>query len=148
MDRIINIDGIVITDLKKIAHPKGDIFHIIRKGDDGYIDFGELYSSSVNFKEIKAWKKHFIMTCNIVVGYGIVKIVLIDKRKESKTFNKIDEFILSKEDYFRLSIPPGLWYGFEGLSAKNLILNFADIIHDSEEQINIDYKTSKFNYKW
>lgn len=149
MDRVINIDGIIIAELKQIFHPKGDIFHIIKKDDNGYVDFGELYSSTVNYNQIKAWKKHYLMTCNIVIVSGEIKIVIIDKRKESKTYNKIDKFILSKEDYFRISIPPGLWYGFKGLGkSKNVIINFADIVHDPNEQVNIDYKKSEFNYKW
>ena len=46
----------------------------------------------------------------------------------------IYKVILSKEPYFRLSVPPGIWFGFKGLSSDlNLICNVSNIPHDTYE---------------
>ena len=88
MDRIIEMEGVMTTPLKKIEHPKGDLFHIMRKDEKSYKGFGEVYISTINFEDVKAWKKHFKMTCNFVVPLGKIKIVLVDLRENSKSINK------------------------------------------------------------
>lgn len=52
------IEGIVITNLKRISVPDGDILHGMKKTDVGYKDFGEIYFSYILKDKIKAWKIH------------------------------------------------------------------------------------------
>ena len=79
----INIDGVILTPLKKILHPKGDIFHGMKKDDNGYVGFGEAYFSTINNGEIKGWNKHKRMTLNLVVPMGEVTFVIYDDREKS-----------------------------------------------------------------
>ena len=137
MDRMILIDGVIITPLNIIPHEKGDIFHAMRVDSPGYVGFGEAYFSTIKFGEIKAWKKHFKMTLNLIVPIGEVKFVLYDDRENSKTNKIFNEIILSKENYNRLTIPHEIWMGFKGLAkSDNIILNIANYVHDPEEQVN------------
>jgi dTDP-4-dehydrorhamnose 3,5-epimerase len=141
------IDGILFSPAKKIYHEFGDIFHIMRNFDQGFVGFGEVYISNVKYNEIKAWKRHFQMTSNMVVPMGIVKIVIFDDRLQSSTNGIFNEFLLSPENYYRLTIPPNLLYGFKGLGKNtNMIINIADIPHDPIEQIN--YNKDFLTYKW
>ena len=142
------IEGVSLTKLKKIPHPKGDILHCIKKSDIGFNEFGEAYFSRINKGEIKAWKRHFEMYLNLTVPVGEVKFVIYDSRKESQSFNKYFEINLSLENYLRLSISPNLWFGFKGLKSENLVLNIANIEHNPEEQENIPYDSSIINYDW
>ena len=41
--------------------------------------FGEIYFSNINSLCIKAWKKHKIMTLNLIVPIGKVRFVFHDK---------------------------------------------------------------------
>ena len=66
---------IILTDLKKIHLKDGDVFHCLKKGDNGYVNFGELYFSRVNFNKIKGWKRHRKITLNLVVPYGEVEFI-------------------------------------------------------------------------
>mgnify|MGYP005671907601 CR=1 FL=1 len=66
MDKI-NINGIILTPLKIINHPKGNLFHCMKKIDEGYAGFGEAYFSSINFGEIKGWNRHKKMTLNFII---------------------------------------------------------------------------------
>ena len=70
------MDKIILTPLKIISNPKGDIFKVIKKNDAGFVSFGEVYFSTVNKNEIKGWKKHRKMTLNIVVPIGEIKFVI------------------------------------------------------------------------
>ena len=143
----IMIDGIIITPLKKITNPRGDLFHIIKKSSAGYIDFGEAYISTIIKNEIKGWKKHHSMTLNLVVPVGEIRIVIFDDRNYSVTKGKFQEIVLSKENYLRLTIPPQLWVAFQGVSDNtNMLFNIADIEHDPSETSNLEI--TEITYSW
>jgi dTDP-4-dehydrorhamnose 3,5-epimerase len=128
------ISGLIITPLKKIANPKGDIFHGIKKSDFGYNGFGEVYFSTINYNDIKPWKKHKKMTINFVVPVGEIQVVVYDDRENSSTKGKFNSFVFSINNYNRITIPPDVWVAFRGLSKElNLLLNIANIEHDPDE---------------
>ena len=141
MDKI-NIKGVFLTKLKKISHPSGNVFHGIKKSDLGFNGFGEAYFSTINYKNIKAWKKHTKMTLNLIVPVGEIKFVLFDEKE-----NKFLKIKLSVSNYQRLTIPPNIWMGFEGRKqGLNLLLNLADMEHDPDEIIRLEL--DKIKYKW
>ena len=133
------MDGITLTPLKKIYHPKGDIFHAMKASDVGYEGFGEAYFSNVSYNEIKGWKQHTEMTLNLIVVIGEIRFVIYDE----KTFFNVT---LSINNYQRLSIAPGLWVAFKGLSASNMLLNLASIEHMPSES-NV-MALDGFDYDW
>ena len=134
------LNNIFTSDLKQITLEDGDVFHGIKKTDVGYKDFGEAYFSSIKYSRVKAWKKHTKMTMNLIVPLGEVKFVMTD----GKIFQ---EYILSKENYKRLTVPPMIWFGFQGRSDQDsLILNISDILHDPDEVIKCEL--DKFSYDW
>ena len=130
------LKGMSITDLDIIEGESGSIFHVIKNLDPGFVDFGEVYFSTVHKGAIKAWKMHERMTLNLVVPIGSVLFNFIDYRDESGTFNKTYKIVLSQQPYRRLTVPPGIWFGFKGLSSKmNLVCNVADLPHDPNEVV-------------
>ena len=72
----ITIDGVLLTPLKQITHPKGDVFHAMKCVDPGFEGFGEVYFSSVLQGLVKAWKRHSRMTLNLVCIVGKIHFVL------------------------------------------------------------------------
>ncbi len=135
------MDGIILTPMKKIYHPKGDIFHAMKKSDLGFSGFGEAYFSSVNQGDIKGWKKHTVMVINLLVVVGEVEFVIYDdKRQEFFTVK------LSQNNYQRLTVKPGLWVAFRGTGEYNILLNLASIEHEQSEAVNVDLKDIK--YEW
>jgi dTDP-4-dehydrorhamnose 3,5-epimerase len=133
------LNGVILTPLKQITHPKGDIFHAMKKSDKGFSGFGEVYFSTVNKSDIKGWKRHSKMMLNLVVVTGEVEFVV---------HNGIDFFNvkLSKGNYQRLTVEPGLWVAFRGLSNENMLLNLASIEHNLNESENVDLDA--FDYDW
>ena len=141
MDKI-NIDGVILTPLKKITHPKGDILHGMKNNDDGYAGFGEAYFSTINFGEIKGWNRHKEMTLNLVVPMGSVTFIIYDDREKSPSNGNFEKIKLTPNfNYKRLTIPPELWISFKGNNKDtNLILNIASMAHDLNEleKLNLD----------
>jgi dTDP-4-dehydrorhamnose 3,5-epimerase len=135
------MDGVILRPLKQIYHPKGDIFHAMKKSDDGFNGFGEAYFSTINKGDIKGWKKHTKMTLNLIVPVGEIEFVVYNE--ETKEFFSVK---LSQNNYQRLTVKPGLWMAFRGCGEYNILLNLASIEHDPNEAINIDL--SEINYEW
>ncbi len=143
------IEGVVVTPLKIIEAPTGDIYHVLKNHDKSFSTFGEAYFSSVGEQEIKGWKKHKKMTLNIVVPVGEIRFVLYDNRPESLTSGRFLSLNISKSNYCRLTVPPGIWMGFQGIGKEiNLLLNIASIPHDPEEADNLPIINNVFEYDW
>lgn len=141
------MDGVLLTPQRRIAHPKGDVCHAMKKSDPGFAGFGEAYFSTVNPGDIKGWKKHLRMTMNLVVPVGAIRFVLHDDRAGSPTAGSFFEAVLSVENYQRLTVPPGVWMAFSGVGAPlNLLLNLANLEHDPAESENIPLES--FAYAW
>jgi len=135
------LDTIQLSPLKSIKHPKGDLFHALKKSDASFNAFGEAYFSTINQGDIKAWKNHSEMTCNLIVPIGNVKFVCYDE-----TVNTFFEATIGTSNYQRLTIPPKIWFGFSGIENYNLILNIADIEHNESECLRRDLPL--ISYDW
>lgn len=135
------MDGVILTPLKLIYTPKGDVLHAMKKSDNGFAGFGEAYFSSVNKGDIKGWKKHAKMTLNLVVPIGEIEFIIYNEN--SKEFFSVK---LSKDNYQRLSIEPGLWMAFRGIGENNMLLNLASIEHDPSEALTCEI--GKIEYKF
>jgi len=135
------LDSIIVTDLKRIAVLGGDVLHAMRIDSPGYSGYGESYFSIIESGAIKAWKKHSKMTLNLVVPQGMVKFVFTDGNGNFL----IKE--IGEQKFTRLTVPPGIWFGFRGLGAAgSLILNISNILHDPRE---VERKESyEIPYDW
>jgi len=136
------INTIKCTPLKKITNPLGDIWHAIKSTEDTYVGFGEAYFSFINKGKIKGWKKHKKATLNLVVPVGEIKFYAYDENSNDRKSCLVN-FILSEDNYSRLTIPPGIWLAFKGIKRKNILLNVSDLPHDKNE--TIAKKLSSFN---
>ncbi len=131
----------ILTPLKQLHNPKGDIYHAMKKSDDGFSRFGEAYFSTVNIDDIKGWKKHTKMILNLVVPIGEIEFVIYNDIK-----NEFFSVKLSQKNYQRLTVMPGLWMAFKGIGENSMLLNLASIEHDPSESINEEL--GNINYDW
>ena len=137
----ITIDKILVTPLKRIPIEAGDVLHGIKLNDTGYKGFGEAYFSFVQFNAIKAWKRHKHMTLNLMAPIGNIQFVFFDDQGNQR------EELIGEDRYVRLTVPPGIWFGFKGLDLQtNLLMNLADIPHDAEEVER--KKLNHFKFQW
>ena len=137
----VSVNQISITPLKRIQVVGGDVLHGMKCSDPGYVDFGEAYFSIIEAGAIKAWKRHLRMTLNFVVPLGTVFFAFIDEE------GAVREEIIGGNRYVRLTVPPGIWFGFMGVgNEENLVLNIASIPHDPSEVECLSL--ANLNYIW
>ena len=142
------INGVNITPLSIIDTKGGDVLHAMKMSDHGYLGFGEAYFSTIEPQAIKGWKRHKQMVLNLVVPVGTVRFILFDDRDNQDNVNHFQEVTLSIENgYSRLTIPPMIWVGFQGLGLQtSLVLNIANIEHSPEEVERKELAEIKFNW--
>ena len=140
---VVSLTDILVTPLRRIPTIGGDVMHALKDSDDGFNGFGEVYFSWVEQGAIKAWKYHQHMTLNLVVPLGEISFVFHRKDQENcfRTEN------IGEEKYVRLTVPPGIWFGFQGRgSGQSLLMNLADMAHYPDEVLR--KSASEFNYSW
>lgn len=138
------LEKIVVTPLKRIPTSGGDVLKFLTKKDGNFYGFGEAYFSIVLPGAVKAWKCHKEMTLNLVVPVGEIRFVFYEEIKGNKYF-RVEE--LGIDSYARLTVPPGIWFGFKGIATEpSLLLNISDILHDPLECDRCDQSTILFNW--
>lgn len=133
---------IKISPLEQVHVTGGDVFHGLKSSDSEFYGFGEAYFSWITYGSIKAWKRHKKMVMNLIVPLGQVRFIFLDQSREI-----IQEEVIGSGNYVRLTVPQGVWFGFQGLcSPQSLVLNIGNIPHDPDEveRASID----AFNYSW
>ena len=89
------------------------------------------------------------MTLNYAAISGSVKVVLFDDRKESSTFNLVQEIFLSQDNYSLLVVPPLIWNGFKAIGNESAILaNCATLYHKQDEIERLPYNDKRIPYTW
>lgn len=143
------IDGVIKTPLRQFHDDRGKVMHMLKSSDANFKSFGEVYFSWIYPNVVKAWHKHKVMEMNYTVPVGCIKVVLFDDRQHSPTYGQIDEYFMNSEDYYLLTIPAGVWYGFRSVNSQSaMIVNCSTIPHDSNEIERINYDDPMIAYDW
>jgi len=144
---MLEITDVTLTPLQRIPVAGGDVLHAMKTTDPGFSGFGEAYFSTVEPGAVKAWKRHRRITLNLVAPIGVVRVVIHDDRLGSPTCGVFTQVLLSTESYCRLTVPPMLWVGFQGLGdITAMLLNVANMVHDPAE---IDRRRIEaFSFDW
>ena len=128
------IEGVKITPLKQFFDERGKVMHMMRNNSSVFKKFGEIYFSCTYPDAVKAWHLHQKMTLNYAVVYGSIKCVLYDDRPKSKTKGVLEEYFMSPEDYYLLTVPPLVWNGWKSIgNSTSIVANCSDIPHDPDE---------------
>ena len=146
----VRICGLTVTSLKQIVDERGAVLHMLRSDSELFHGFGEIYFSEVLSGTVKAWKCHRRMTQYFAVPHGRIKLVLFDDRDNSDTQGTVDVLELGRPDrYCLVRIPPGLWYGFQGIAAgPSLLANCTDLPHDPSESDRLPENATVIPYRW
>lgn len=143
------IDGVIITPLRQIFDERGKVMHMLRDDSPIFVKFGEIYFSCTYPGAVKAWHRHKEMTMNYAVIHGSIKCVLYDDRPDSQTRGCIDEYFMSPEDYYLITIPPYIWNGWKGIGDKlSIVANCATISHAHNEIERRPAHDENIPYDW
>jgi len=143
------IEDVIITKLKKIPDERGSIYHMLRRDDKHFKEFGEIYFSLAYPGVIKGWHEHTKQIQNYAVIDGMIKLVLFDNRENSKTYKELKEIFIGDLNYSLVTIPTGIIMGYKCIGNKTSILaNCSTLPHEPNEMINYDPMGDKVPYKW
>ena len=138
----VGLDDILLTPLERIFVSGGDVLRVLKSSDPGYSGFGEVYCSFITEGTVKAWKRHTEMVMNLVVPFGMVRFVFFQEGLDGFRVEDV-----GSTRYCRLTIPPGLWFGFQGLAEpQSLVLNIASVPHEPREAERM--AVSEVEYDW
>jgi dTDP-4-dehydrorhamnose 3,5-epimerase len=145
------IEGVAFHKLRQFIDDRGRTMHMLRNDDAHFIGFGEVYFAGVHQGKVKGWYRHRLKTLNYAVPVGRVRVVIYDDRDGSPSHGQLDEHILGEEPdrYGLLTIPPLLWYGFQGLApGTSLVANCSDLPNDPAESDRKPLDSPEVPYKW
>ena len=143
------IEGVLAIPLKRIPDERGTVLHMLKRTDAHFVEFGEIYFSTIYPGVVKGWHKHAEMTLNYACIHGRIKLVLFDDRDGSPTRGEIMEFFLGPDNYSLIQIPPGVWNGFKGMGDETAIVaNCCTHPHDPKRSIRLDPFDNDIPYDW
>ena len=146
MDSVKDIPGVLLSPLKFATSPKGNVLRAWRHSEEGAGTLAEAYFSRIDYQNIKGWKKHLSMTLNLVVCEGSVTFAIFDDRGENHLTRKVS---LGPEiEYARLTVPPEVWVSYRGDEDSNMLINFADLIHEPTEAENLPLDHESMPIVW
>ena len=145
---VVTISGVQVVPLRRIPDERGTVYHMLKRTDPHFVEFGEIYFSSIYRGVIKGWHRHRLMTLNYACIVGRVKLVLYDERDGSPTRGQLMERFLGPDDYSLVVIPPNVWSGFKGMAEVSIIANCATHPHDMSQSERLDPLSGRIPYDW
>jgi len=143
------IEGVKVIPLRRIPDERGTIYHMLKCTDPHFIQFGEIYFSTIYPGVIKGWHKHREMTLNYACIFGRIKLVLYDEREGSSTKGSLMEVFLGPDTYSLVIIPPEVWNGFKGISEPfAIVANCCTHPHDPSRTTRLDPFDNHIPYDW
>ena len=145
------IDGVKIKKLRVIPDERGRLMEILRADDPVFIQFGQVYMTTVRPGVVKAWHYHKKQTDNMTVVSGMAKIVLYDARQDSPTHGQVNEFFIGEHNPILVQIPCGVCHGMKGCSEREaIIVNTVTEAYDHKrpDEFRLDPHDNDIPYDW
>jgi dTDP-4-dehydrorhamnose 3,5-epimerase len=145
------IESVIIKELKPILDERGYLHECFRSDWPQYKKFGQSYITVAFPNVVKAWHCHKIQIDNMVCISGNAKLVLYDGRKDSSTFQKINEIFFGEKNPLLVTIPPNIWHGFKAMGGEKIMVlnNPTELYNYSEpDEYRLSYDTEKIDYNW
>ena len=145
------IDGVKVKKLKVISDDRGRLMEILRRDDDTFIKFGQVYMTTARPGVTKAWHWHKFQTDSFVCVSGKMRLALYDAREDSPTFNEINEFELSLDDPILVQIPPYVYHGFKCIGDKEaIVINTVTETYNYQDpdENRVDPYSNDIDYDW
>lgn len=145
------IEGVKVKQLKLIPDERGRLMEILRRDDEIFEKFGQVYITTAFPGIIKAWHYHAKQNDNFVCVKGKIRLGLYDAREGSKTFGEVNEFILSLDEPKLVHIPKGVYHGFKCISdTEAMVINNPTEMynHSQPDECRIDAFKNDIPFDW
>lgn len=145
------IDGVKIKKLKIIPDERGRLMEILRRDDEIFEKFGQVYMTTANPGVVKAWHYHKKQDDNFTCVHGKMRLALYDARKKSPTYGEVNEFTISLDEPILVHIPKLIYHGFKCISdCEALVINTVTIPYNYKkpDELRIDPYDNDISYDW
>lgn len=145
------IQGVKTKQLKTIPDNRGRLMEILRSDDDIFIEFGQVYMTTVLPHTTKAWHWHIRQYDLFTCVSGCIRLALYDNREGSSTRSDIMEFEISQDNPLLVRVPPGVYHGFKCIGDKEaIIINTVTqpYNHETPDEYRVDAYENDIDYDW
>lgn len=145
------IEGVKVKKLKVIADDRGRLMEILRRDDDLFKEFGQVYMTTVLPGVVKAWHYHKKQTDNFTCIKGKMRLGLYDGREGTPTFGKAEEHLISLDDPILVQIPPEVYHGFKCIGDEEaVVINTVTIPYDRDnpDEYRLDAFDNDIPFDW
>ena len=145
------IEGVKVKKLKVLCDERGRLMEILRRDDDIFPGFGQVYMTTAYPGVVKGWHYHKKQTDNFTCIKGKMRLGLYDGREGSPTFGNVAEYILSIDDPMVVQIPPNVCHGFKGVSEEEaIVINTVTEPYDpaDPDEFRIDAYDNDIPFDW
>ncbi len=145
------IDGVRVKQLKPIPDERGRLMEMLRRDDDIFVEFGQVYMTTMYPGVTKAWHYHKLQHDDFVCVKGMIKLVLYDEREGSPTKGVVNEFFIGDHNHQLVQIPPNVWHGFKNIGeSESIIVNIVTKPYNYKEpdEYRLDAHQNHIPYSW
>jgi dTDP-4-dehydrorhamnose 3,5-epimerase len=121
------IEGVVVREVRNVPKDNGYLTEIWRA--DWQLDGGvaQVFQALLAPGAVSAWHAHRDATDRLFANHGLIKAVLFDARRGSKTAGRLNVFRCGDVRPQLVVVPPGVWHGVQNIGATPaLLLNLPD----------------------
>lgn len=145
------IQGVRTKALRPIPDERGRVMEILRRDDDIFLGFGQVYLTTAHPGVVKGWHYHRKQVDSFAAVKGMIKLVLYDRREDSPTRGEVNEFFLGEHNPMLVQIPAGVLHGFQCVGAKEaIVINCPTEPYDREnpDEYRVDPLSREVPYDW
>ncbi len=128
------IEGVMTRRLTVIPDERGRLMEILRRDDDLFSAFGQVYLTTAYPGVVKAWHAHDRQDDCMCCVRGMIKLVLFDARPDSPSHGQVSELFLGDHSPLLVRIPRGVLHGFKNIArVEALIVNVVSRPYDRDD---------------
>ena len=145
------IDGVWVKDLRVIPDERGRLMEILRRDDEGFERFGQVYLSTTYPGVVKGWHLHKVQDDFFACVRGMVKLVIYDAREDSPTHGMLEEYFIGDHNQQLVKVPAGTYHGWKCISGEEaLVINIPSEPYDYQnpDEHRADWDTPDIPYSW
>jgi dTDP-4-dehydrorhamnose 3,5-epimerase len=145
------IHDVKMKPLRVVPDERGRLMEILRRDDEFFTGFGQVYLSTVFPGVVKAWHYHNNQEDRFTCVRGMVKAALYDDREGSPSRGMVNEFYVGEHNPCLIVIPPGIYHGWKCVSeCEAYVINVPSKPYnrDNPDEFRTDAHDPRIPYDW
>jgi len=145
------IEGAMTKRLNFIPDERGRLMEILRRDEEIFGGFGQVYLTTTYPGVVKAWHFHKLQDDFITCVRGMLKLVLYDAREGSLTKGGVNEFFIGDFNPLLVKVPRMVYDGWKCISQEEaLVINVPTEPYNREtpDEYRVDPHQNDIPYGW